>query len=237
MLAKTPRLFLLLFRKETMDLLKEFDNVDVLPIGEDVRHLDEPNKNIINIITAVYLRDSLIKNKLRCRYAINCWRNDGELVRIMFDSRDWYFGETRRGGVPQHPAKFTRDDIYSCTVGYVFRTINVSEHLAKRTIHDLLSDICSWYVTNVKNMNKDIIPPHKFVNLFNSSGMMPLNHYEVMIHAHSTWIGSCEEKMVDPTTSDYDIQRLTLEKSEYQSRINDMLAVKYAMLFTEQEHK
>lgn len=45
------------------------------------------------------------------------------------------------------------------------------------------------------------------------------------------------EKMVDPTTSDYDIQRLTLEKSEHQSRINDALAVKYAMLFAEQEQK
>lgn len=38
-------------------------------------------------------------------------------------------------------------------------------------------------------------------------------------------------------TSDYDIQRLILEKNEYQSRINDMLAVKYAMLFAEQENK
>lgn len=51
------------------------------------------------------------------------------------------------------------------------------------------------------------------------------------------WIESCNEKMVDPTTSDYDLQRLILEKSEYQSRINDMLAVKYAMLFAEQENK
>ena len=220
-----------------MELSREFDNVDVLPIGEDVRHLDEPNKNIINIIMAVYLRDSLIHNEDRYQYAINCRRDNGELVRIMFNGRDWYFGETPRGGVPQHPAKFTRDDIDSCTVGYVFRTINVSEHLAKWTIHDLLSDICSWYVTNVKNMNNDIVPPYKFVNLFNSSGMMPLNHYEVMIHAHSTWIESCNEKMMSPTTSDYDIQRLTLEKSEYQSRINDMLAVKYAMLFAEQEQK
>lgn len=42
-----------------MELQKKFDNVDVLPIGEDVRHLDEPNDNIINMITAVYLRDSL----------------------------------------------------------------------------------------------------------------------------------------------------------------------------------
>nr|DAL00669.1 MAG TPA: hypothetical protein [Caudoviricetes sp.] len=60
---------------------------------------------------------------------------------------------------------------------------------------------------------------------------------ETMIYSHSTWIESCNEKFADPTTSDYDIQRLTLEKSEYQSRINDMLAVKYAMLFAEQEHK
>lgn len=67
--------------------------------------------------------------------------------------------------------------------------------------------------------------------------MMPLNHYNVMINAHSTLIESCNEKLWDPTTSDYDIQRLILEKSEYQSRINDMLAVKYAMLFAEQEQK
>lgn len=66
---------------------------------------------------------------------------------------------------------------------------------------------------------------------------MPLNQYEVMIHARSPWIESCNEKIGDPTTSDYDIQCLILEKSEYQSRINDMLAVKYAMLFAEQEHK
>ena len=51
-----------------------------------------------------------------------------------------------------------------------------------------------------------------------------------MIHAHSTWIKSCDEKMMDPTTSDYDIQHLTLEKSAYQSRIN-------AMLFAEQDHE
>lgn len=107
------------------------------------------------MITAVYLRDSLVNDNSHHQYAINCRRNDGELVRIMF----------------------------------------------------------------------------------NRSGMMPLNHYEVMIHAHSTWIESCDEKMMDPTTSDYDVQRLTLEKSEYQSRINDMLAVKYAMLFAEQELK
>lgn len=220
-----------------MELLKEFDNVDVLPIGEDVRHLDEPNKNIVNIITAVYLRDSLINDNSRCRYAINCWSNDGKLVRIMFNSRDWYFGKTPKGGVPQHPAKFTRDDIDSCTVGYALHPINMGEHIAAMTIYDLLWDTCSWYVTQVKNTNKDIVPPRKFVNLFNSSGMMPQNHYEVMINAHSTWIESCNEKMADPTTSDYDIQRLALEKSEYQHRINDMLSVKYAMLFAEQEQK
>lgn len=218
-----------------MELLKEFDNVDVLPIGEDVRQLDEPNDNIINMIKAVYLRDSLVNDNSRRQYAINCYRNDGELVRIMFDGRDWYFGKTPQGGVPQHPAKFTRDDIYSCTVGYALHPVNVSEHLAAMTIHDLLWDTCSWYVTRAKD--NDIVPPYKFVDLFNSSGIMPLNHYEIMIHAHSTWIDSCNEKIGDPTTSDYDIQRLVLEKSEYQSRINDMLAVKYAMLFAEQEHK
>lgn len=42
---------------------------------------------------------------------------------------------------------------------------------------------------------------------------------------------------MDPTTSEYDVQRLTLLKSEYQSRINDMLYVKYAMLFADQECK
>lgn len=103
------------------------------------------------------------------------------------------------------------------------------------TIHDLLWDTCSCYVTQAKD--NDIVPPYKFVDLFNGSSMMPLNHYEVMIHAHSTWIDSCNEKMGDPTTSDYDLQRLILEKSEYQSKINDMLAVKYAMLFAEQEQK
>ena len=218
-----------------MELLKEFGNVDIIPIGEDVRHLDEPNDNIVNIIMAVYLRDSLINNNSHYQYAINCWRDDGDLVRIMFDSRDWYFGKTPREGVPQHPAKFTRDDIDSCTVGYALHPINMNERLAAMTLHDLLWDTCSWYVTKVRG--NDIIPPYKFVNLFNSSGMMPLNHYEVMIHAHSTWIESCNEKMGDPTTSDYDIQRLILEKSEYQSRINDMLAIKYAMLFAEQDQK
>jgi hypothetical protein len=218
-----------------MELPKEFDNVDVLPIGEDVRHLDEPNDNVVNMITAVYLRDSLVNDKLHCRYTINCNRNDGELVRIMFDSRDWYFGKTPRGGVPQHPAKFTRNDIDSCTVGYALHPINMSEHLAAMTIHDLLWDTCSWYVMKAKG--NDVVPPYEFVDLFNRSGMMPLNRYEVMIHAHSTWIKSCNEKMMDSTTSDYDIQRLILEKSEYQSRINDMIAVKYAMLFAEQERK
>lgn len=218
-----------------MELLKEFGNVDVLPIGEDVRHLDEPNDNIINMITAVYLRDSLVNDNSRRQYAINCWRDDKELVRVMFNGRDWYFGKTPKGGVPQHPAKFTRDDIDSCTIGYAFHPVNMSKHIAAMTIHDLLWDTCSWYVTQAKN--NDIVPPYKFVDLFNSSGMMPQNHYEVMIHAHSTWIESCNEKMGDPTTSDYDIQRLILEKSEYQSRINDMLAVKYAMLFAEQEQK
>lgn len=218
-----------------MELQKEFDNVDILPIGEDVRHLNEPNKNIINMIMAVYLRDSLVNDNSHRQYAINCWRNDGELARVMFDGRDWYFGKTPKCGVPQHPAKFTRDDIDSCTVGYALYPVNMSEHLAAMTIHDLLWDTCSWYVTRAKG--NDIVPPYKFVDLFNSSGMVPLNHYEVMIHAHSTWIESCNEKMGDPTTSDYDVQRLILEKSEYQSRINDMLAVKYAMLFAEQENK
>ena len=218
-----------------MELSKEFDNVDVLPIGEDVRHLDDPSDNVINMIMAVYLRDSLVNDNSRRRYTINCWRNDGELVRIMFDGRDWYFGKTPQGGVPQHPAKFTRDDIDSCTVGYALHPINMSEHFAAMTLHDLLEDTYSWYATQARS--NDIVPPYKFVNLFNSSGMMPMNYYEVIIHAHSTWIESCNEKIVDPTTSDYDIQRLILEKSEYQSRINDMLAVEYAMLFAEQEQK
>lgn len=72
---------------------------------------------------------------------------------------------------------------------------------------------------------------------FDKVDILPMNHYEISIHAHSTWIESCNEKMMDPTTSDYDIQRLTLEKSEYQSRINDMIGIKYAMLFAEQDHK
>lgn len=218
-----------------MELKKEFDNVDVLPIGEDVRHLDDPNENIINMIIAVYLRDSLVNDNSRRQYTINCWRNGGELVRVMFDGRDWYFGKTPNGGVPQHPAKFTRDDIDSCTVGYALYPVNVDEHLAAMTIRDLLWDTCSWYVSQARGNNT--IPPYEFVDLFNRSEIMPVNHYEVMIHAHSTWIESCNEQTMDPTTSDYDIQRLILEKSEYQSRINDMIAVKYAMLFAEQEPK
>lgn len=218
-----------------MKLTEEFDKVDILPIGDDVRHLDTPDKNSINMITAVYLRDSLVNNNSRYQYIINCLRNDGELVRVMFDSRDWYFGKILRGCVPQHPAKFTRDDIDSCTIGYALYPISISEHLATMTIHDLLLDTCSWYVEQTKN--NGIIPPYKFVDLFNRSKIMPLNHYEISINAHSTWVESCNEKMMDPTTSDYDIQRLTLEKSEYQSRINDMIAVKYAMLFAEQENK
>lgn len=220
-----------------MELLREFDNVDVLPIGADVKHLREPTENIINMIKAVYLRDSLINVNSHCRYTINCRRDDEELVRVMFDSRDWYFGRTPQGGVPLHPTKITCNDLDTCTVGNIFHPIAVSEHIDKMTIRDLLSDTCSWYVKRVKSMNNDIIPPYKFVDIYNRSGVMPVNHYEVMIHAHSTWIDSCNEKMVDPTTSDYDIQRLSLERTEYQSRINDMLAVKYAMLFTEQEHK
>lgn len=220
-----------------MELSQEFDNVDILPIGEDVRHLDEPDKNIITMITAVYLRDSLVNDNPRYRYTINCWHNDGELIRIMFDSRDWYFGKTPKNGVPQHPAKFTRDDIDSCTVGYALCPINVSEHLVKMTIHDLLWDTCSWYVTHAKNLNKEIIPSYDFVDIFNRSNIIPLNCYDNLIRAHTTWIKSCDEKMCDSNTSDYDVQCLTLEKSEYQHRINDMLAVKYAMLFAEQERK
>lgn len=220
-----------------MKLAEEFDKVDILPIGEDVRHLDEPNKNAITMITAVYLRDSLVNDNSRCHYTINCLRHDGELIRIMFDSRDWYFGKTPQGGVPQHPAKFTRDDIDSCTVGYALYPINVGDVLAKMTIHDLLWDTCSWYVMHAKNQNKDIIPPYKFVNVFNRSKIMPMNSYDNLIQAHTTWIRSCNEQMTDPNISDYDVKRLTLERTEYQSRINDMLTVKYAMLFAEQENK
>lgn len=220
-----------------MKLLEEFDKVDIMPIGEDVRHLDEPNENIITMITAVYLRDSLVNDNSRCRYTINCCRDDGELIRIMFDSRDWYFGKTPQGGVPQHPAKFTRDDIDSCTVGYALHPIDMGEHLSKMTIHDLLLDTCSWYVTHAKDLNKDIIPSYKFVDVCNRSKIMPLNCYDNLIRAHTTWIGSCNEQMTDPNTSDYDVKRLTLEKTEYQSRINDILTVKYVMLFAEQDHK
>ena len=213
-----------------MEISREFDKIDVMPIGEDVRHLDEPNKNIVNMIIAVYLRDSLHGRATRCQYAINCRRNNGELVRIMFNSRDWFFGRTPEGGVPQHPTKVTRDDLRACTVGDIFTPVNVSELVSRMTISELLQDICSWYVIYNREHNKDVIPTHKFVDLFNSSGIMPTNHYEIMIHAHSTWIESCNEKMMDPTTSEYDVQRLTLEKNEYQSRINDML-------FAEQERK
>lgn len=220
-----------------MELSREFDKVDAMPIGEDVRHLDEPNENIDNIIMAVYLRDSLVNNKIHCQYAINCRRDNGELVRIMFNSRDWFFGRTPEGGVPQHPTKVTRDDLSICTVGDIFLPVNVSERFAKITIQDLLQDICSWYVTYTKEHNKDVIPPYKFVEIFKNSKVLPLVSYKTIIHAHSTWIESCQEKMVDPTTSEYDYQRLTLEKSEYQYRINAMLTVKYAMLFAEQERK
>ena len=220
-----------------MKFSQEFDKVEILPICADVKHLREPNKNIINLITAVYLRDSLINVNPRCRYTIDCRRDDGELIRIMFDSRDWYFGRTPRGGIPIHPIRVTRNDLDHCTVGDIFHPIAVSEHFNKMTIRGLLLDTCCEYVKRVKNTNHDIIPPYKFVDTYNRSGVMPNNHYEVMIHAYSTWIESCNEKMMDPTTSDYDVKRLTLERTEYQSRINDMLAVKYAMLFAEQEHK
>lgn len=220
-----------------MELSREFDKVDILPIGADVQHLREPNANILNLITAVYLRNSLANADSNCRYTINCRRNDGSLVRIMFNSRDWYFGMTPPRGVPLHPTKITRNDLDNCTVGNIFYPITVSEHVDKMTIRDLLWDTCSWYVKLVKNKNNDIIPPYKFVDVYNRSGIMPFNHYEVMIHTHSTWIESCNEKMMDPTTSDYDVQRLTLERTEYQSRINDLIAVKYSMLFAEQEHK
>lgn len=38
-------------------------------------------------------------------------------------------------------------------------------------------------------------------------------------------------------SQEFDVQRLTFERSEYQYRITCMLAVKYAMRFAEQEHK
>ena len=48
MLAKVAAALPFAFcRKEKMELLKEFGNVDFLPIGEDVRHLDEQSNNII----------------------------------------------------------------------------------------------------------------------------------------------------------------------------------------------
>lgn len=50
-----------------MKLKEEFDKVDILPIGEDVRHLDEPNENTITMITAVYLRDSLVNTAVQVR--------------------------------------------------------------------------------------------------------------------------------------------------------------------------
>ena len=220
-----------------MELSREFDKVDAMPIGEDVRHLNEPNDNIVNMIMAVYLRDSLYVRATCCQYAINCKRDNGELVRIMFNSRDWFFGRTPEGGVPQHPTKVTRDALRTSTVGDIFTPVNVSEVVGRMTISELLQDICSWYVIYNREHNKDIIPTHKFVDLFNSSGVMPMSSYESIIHAHSTWIESCQEKMYDPNTSEYDYQRLTLEKSEYQNRINDLLTVKYAMLFAEQERK
>lgn len=220
-----------------MELSREFDKVEAMPIGEDVRHLDEPNDNIVNMIMAVYLRGSLYGRATRFQYAINCRRNNEELVRIMFNGRDWFFGRTPEGGIPQHPTKVTRDDLRACTVGNIFTPVNVSEIVGRMTISELLQDICSWYVIYNRERNKDIIPTHKFVDLFNSSGIMPTNHYENMIHAHSTWIETCQEKMCDPNTSEYEYQYLSLEKSAYQNRINDMLAVKYAMLFAEQENK
>lgn len=65
MLAKVAAALPFAFcRKETMELSKKFDSVDILPIGEDVKHLDEPNDNVINMITAVYLRDSLVNDML-----------------------------------------------------------------------------------------------------------------------------------------------------------------------------
>lgn len=220
-----------------MKLSKEFDKVDAMPIGEDVRHLDKPNDNIVNLIVAVYLRASLYGRAPRFQYAINCRRGHNELIRIMFNSRDWYFGVTPEGGVPQHPVKVSRECLDICTVDNIFHPVAVNERVGKMTIRDLLQDICSWYVSYTWEHNKDIIPSYKFVELFNSSGIMPTNHYENIIEAHSTWVESCQDKMYNPNTSEYDYQHLTLEKSEYQARINDMLTVKYAMLFAEQERK
>lgn len=55
---------------------------------------------------------------------------------------------------------------------------------------------------------------------FDKVDVLPMNHYEISIHAYSTWIEYCNEKMMDPTASDY-----------------DMIGIKYAMLFAEKEHK
>lgn len=208
-----------------------------MPIGEDVRHLDEPNDNIVNMIMAVYLRDSLLGGDGKHQYAVNCHRGNNELVRIMFNGRDWYFGVTPEGGVPQHPVKVSRECLDICTVDNIVHPVTVNERFGKMTICDLLQDICSWYVSYTRAHNKDIIPPYEFVDICNRSKIMPLICYDDLIRAHSTWIKSCDEKMYDPNTSEYDYQRLTLEKSEYQARINDMLTVKYAMLFAEQERK
>lgn len=185
----------------------------------------------------VYLRDSLYGRESRWQYAINCRRDNGELVRIMFNSHDWFFGRTPEGGVPQHPIKVTRNELRSRTVDGIFMPIKVSEIVGRMTIGELLQDICSWYVVYTRDHNKEIIPTRKFVDLFNISRIMPMNHYENIINAHSTWVNSCQEKMCDANTSEYDHQRLTLEKSEYQTRINALLTVKYAMLFAEQERK
>ena len=35
-----------------MELSQEFNKVDILPIGADVKHLREPNANIINMLFA-----------------------------------------------------------------------------------------------------------------------------------------------------------------------------------------
>lgn len=220
-----------------MELLREFDKIDAMPIGEDVRHLDEPNENIINLIMAVYLRNSLLNGDGDHQYAINCRRGHNELIRIMFNGRDWYFGATPESGIPQHPIKVDRECLDICTVDNVFHPVAVSENIGKMSIRDLLLDICSWYVAFTREHNKDIIPPYKFVDVCNRSKIMPRICYDDLIRAHSTWIKSCDEKMCDPNTSDYDVQRLTLEKNEYQYRINDMLTVKYVMLFAEQERK
>ncbi len=220
-----------------MVLSKEFDTVDATPIGEDVRHLEEPNENIVNMIMAVYIRKSLLDGDGNYQYAINCRRGRNELVRIMFNGRDWYFGVTPEGGVPQHPVKVDRECLDICTVDNIFHPFAVSERVGKMTIRDLLQDVYSYYVAFTREHNKDIIPPYKFVDVCNRSKIMPRICYDDLIRANSTWIKSCNEKMYDPNTSDNDVQRLTLEKSEYQYRINDMLTVKYAMLFAEKERK